>query len=128
MLPEKHSSKWVLILAGYAALVFSTILFTQNILHIEPTIKSSTAFIIIGIGSSAIASLGGFLGAKIYFYFSAGGALLGLIYMLYIAIFNASPGWGDLTSIVGYFTFAISGLGIGVVSETVMFFIKAKKK
>ena len=128
MLPKKHSSLWVWILAAYTALVFATILFSQNILQVETTTRSIIAFLIIALGSAAIASIGGFLGAKIYFIFSAGGALLGLIYTLYIAVFNASPGWGDLTSIVGYFTFAIAGLGIGVVSETVMFFIKAKKK
>lgn len=127
MTPKKYSPKWMGILAGYTALVFGTLYFAQTILKTEMTTKSIIAFLIIAVGSGAIATLGGFLGAKKYFVTCTLGILAGLIYMLYIAIFNVSPGWGDLTSIVSYFVFATAGVILGVVVELVMFILNKRK-
>ena len=128
MIPKKHSPLWGGMLAAYAAIVFIILFFSQNILQRELTSKTIISFVILAVVSAVIACLGGFLGARKYFLLSVIGAAFGLIYMLYIALFNVSPGWGDLTSIVGYLMFAFSGVVIGIVTEAMFFFVKINKK
>lgn len=128
MIPKKHSQAWGRVLAVYYAIAFIILYFSQNILQKELTTKSIISFAVLALISVAVACLGGFLGARRYFLFSTIGVLLGLVYMLYIALFNVSPGWGDLTSIAGYLVFVVGGVVVGIVVETIFFFVKTKKK
>jgi FtsH-binding integral membrane protein len=47
--------------------------------------------------------------------------------MYYIAIFDVSPGWADLTSLISYLFFAVAGLLLGIVTEVVLWF-KGRRK
>ncbi|WP_162523131.1 hypothetical protein [Clostridium estertheticum] len=41
-------------------------------------------------------------------------------------IVNTSPGWGDLTSIIGYLFIIIVGTVLALVTEVLSYFIKTK--
>ncbi|MBX4262569.1 hypothetical protein KTC96_07605 [Clostridium estertheticum] len=48
--------------------------------------------------------------------------------MFYIAMVNTSPGWGDLTSIIGYLFIIIVGTILALVTEVLSYFIKKLTK
>jgi hypothetical protein len=127
-LPSKFSNLWGRVFAGYAAFVFIFLILSQSILHKEFTGKSLIAFVMIAFVSALIACLGGFLGAKVYFVICALSAIAGTAYMMYIVGFNVSPGWGDLTSIIGYFFYIAMGIAIGIIAEVVLLLMKVKRK
>ena len=47
--------------------------------------------------------------------------------MFYVVLGNTAPGWGDLTSIVGYLFMVGVGAIVGLVTELVLYFIKKNK-
>ncbi len=127
-LPTKQSKQWGGFLAIYATIIFATLVIAQSILHSKLEVKSILALIIIAVVTALISCIGGFLGAKSYFLSASLGLVAGIIYMFYIAIFNASPGWGDLTSIIGFLFFATIGISIGVILELLALLQRKFKK
>jgi len=127
-IPAKFSRRWWLIFVAYFVIILAFLLLTENLLDIGFTGTSFLARVILAIISAFIVCLGGFLGGRFYFLICSLGLLIGIIYMLYVVIANTAPGWGDLTSMVGYlFCLAIS-IVIGLLTELVLLSLRRKKK
>ena len=128
LLPEKKAKTWGSFFATYAIIIFASLFLAQSILHSKLEVKSILALILIAVVTTLFSCIGGYLGAKSYFFSSSLGLVAGIIYMLYIAVFNASPGWGDITSVIGYLFFAAIGIVIGVFIEILALLQRKLKK
>ena len=127
-IPTRKSKQWSWFFVAYAAIVFTALVLTQSILQSKLEVKSILAFSLIAVATALFSCLGGYLGAKNYFFSSSFGLVVGICHMLYIAVFNASPGWGDLTSVIGFLFFATIGILIGILLEIFLMIIKKTKQ
>lgn len=127
-LPVKFSFLWGWVLVCYTVFIFSFLVLAQWILQTEFTTRSYISFAIIAVISGFIVCFGGFWGAKFYFVITSLSALAGMVYMMYIVIFNVSPGWGDITSIIGYLFCLAIGAGIGIVIELILWLTRMIRK
>lgn len=127
MIPSKKSKKWIGVFIFYAVVVFISLLATRFILGSEIVGNYIFGMLIISIGTALIPCIGGFLGRQMFFKVYTFSAAIGIIYMFYVVLGNTAPGWGDLTSIVGYLFMVGVGTIVAFVSELVIYFIKTRK-
>lgn len=123
MIPTKKSSKWIWVFLLYTIVIFIGLLATRVILGSEILDRYIFSLLIISIGSALIPSIGGFLGNRNFFIVYSLSAILGIFYMFYVVLGNASPGWGDLTSIIGYLFIIGVGTVLALVTEVVRYFV-----
>lgn len=122
-MPPHYSRSWLWILGVYFIVIFGVLVWSRLLLHTGLTMKSTAAFGMIALLTALIASLGGFIGARIFFLITALSSLMGSLYMMYIVIFNVSPGWGDLASIASYLVFTAIGMVLGLAVEALRWMI-----
>lgn len=127
MIPSKKSKKWIGVFIFYTIVVFISLLSTRFILGSEIVGDYILGMVIISLGSALIPCIGGFLGRQMFFKVYTFSAAIGILYMFYVVLGNTAPGWGDLTSIVGYLFMVGVGAIVGLVTELVIYFIKTKK-
>jgi hypothetical protein len=48
--------------------------------------------------------------------------------MLYVVLGDITPGWGDLTSMIGYLFIVIIGAILSALAEIIIYFVKRKQK
>ena len=127
MIPSKKSKKWIGVFIFYTIVVFISLLVTRLILVSEIVGNYIFAMLLISMGSALIPCIGGFLGRQMFFKVYTFSAAIGILYMFYVVLGNTAPGWGDLTSIVGYLFMVGVGAIVGLVTELVLYFIKKNK-
>jgi hypothetical protein len=127
-LPTKHSKKWVLVFIALFLLTLVSLISVGKILSINIGAENIAGFALLSAFVSVIISVGGFLGARLYFITASIFDLLGIVYMLYVSINRTAEGWSDLVSIISYlFTLAI-GLILGLVIQLVAFLMSKRKR
>ncbi|MDF2540528.1 MAG: putative rane protein [Herbinix sp.] len=124
MIPKKFSRLWIIVFFIYTFLVFLSLLLTRVILDSDTFGGYLFTLIFIAVASSLFPCIGGYFGKRIYFLISTVAVILGVLYMFYVVIGNVSPGWGDLTSIIGYLYIIGIGAILGFITEVVLYFIK----
>ncbi|MBM7581852.1 membrane-associated HD superfamily phosphohydrolase [Caldicoprobacter guelmensis] len=126
-LPERYSRKWLVVLAVLFVLTFVLFIIFKVVLHADITQKNILGFSILSALVSLVITTGGFLGFKVYFCISTASNVLGLLYMLYIAVDQSAPGWTDLVAIMAYMF--IMGIGVlgGIVVQALVGLIKKYK-
>jgi len=126
MIPEKKSKYWYFILFCYTIIVFIGIIVTRIIVNTQLSFQLVLGSIILALISGLIPSIAGFWGRRVFYSVFTCINIAALFYMFYVVTMNTSPGWGDLTSIIGYLFIVILGFIIALVSEIVYFFLKKK--
>ena len=127
MIPEKKSSKWINVFILYTIVVFISFLSTRLILGSDIFGMYILSLIGISVGSALIPCVGGYLGKRMFFIIYTLCAIIGILYMFYVVTGNTAPGWGDLTSIVGFLFMVAVGIGLALVTEIVIYFVKRSK-
>lgn len=122
LLPDKYSKKWLLFFAALFLLSFIPFICLSQMLN----------FSVVGVGIlslivALVISIGGYLEAKVYFLTASVFDIIGIIYMLYIALNKTAEGWSDLVSIISYLFIVGIGIVLGVVIQVIMFFISKRK-
>lgn len=119
-LPERYDKKWFVILGGIFIFTLALFIIFKLILGPEISGRNIMGFAILSTLTSLITTIGGYLGFKVYFGISTISNIVGLIYMLYIAISQQAAGWTDLVGIMAYMF--IMGIGIlsGIVVEALV--------
>lgn len=125
-LPTRRSKSWIWICTVHAILVCAALLASRAVLHIQMSMQAGASLFIIAVSLALIACVGGWLGGRLFFSCSAAGSLIGAAYMLYVSVFDASPGWSDLASLIGFMVISAVGISAGLVAELVRFLIKRK--
>ncbi len=126
MLPLKKSNKWLGVFIFYALLIFVALLTTRFVLGSEIFGRYILGLIIIAMVSAFIPCVGGFLGKRIFFILYTISALIGVLYMFYVVLGNTAPGWGDLTSIIGYLFIVGVGAVLALITEIIVYLFKTK--
>lgn len=127
-MPAKYSRNWGTIFIIYFLALFNLFIISQIVLENNFSTKSIAGIAVLTFLSALLACVGGFLGGKMFFTIYTICLVLGLIYMFYIAVFDVSPNWGDLTSLLSYMFFVITGLVFGLTTEVVKWFKGRAKK
>lgn len=111
-MPAKYSRNWGTIFIIYFLALFNLFIISQIVLENNFSTKSIAGIAVLTFLSALLACVGGFLGGKMFFTIYTICLVLGLIYMFYIAVFDVSPNWGDLTSLLSYMFFCYYRFGI----------------
>lgn len=128
MMRFKKSSKWIIVFIVYTILIFAALLITRFILGKDSPGKSILGLIVLSLSSAFIASIGGYLGRRLFFWIYSASVLLGLFYTFYVVLGDIAPGWGDLTSMIGYLFIVLGGIVIACIVEIISFIIKKSKQ
>jgi hypothetical protein len=127
-LPVKYSKKWGFVLIALFFLTFVSLISVGKILSINIGAENIAGFALLSALVSILTSLGGFLGARVYFITVLIFDVLGIVYMLYVSTNRTAEGWSDLVSIISYlFTLGI-GFILGLVIQLVSFLISNRKR
>lgn len=124
--PKNRSKKWFLIMMAMHAMIFFAMILVSLILDIKIVIENLMGFTILAIIVSCISVIGGYLGFVRYFLVMLAANLIGIAYMLIIALNRYADGWSDLVSIISYMFVMIIGFFVAVGLEIIKF-IKNKK-
>ena len=126
MIPLKKSNNWVGVFIFYALVIFIGLLTSRFVLGSEFFVRYILAMLLIAIVSALIPCIGGFLGKRIFFIIYTLSVIVGILYMFYVVLGNTAPGWGDLTSIVGYLFIVVVRAVLALVTEVIIYFAKSK--
>ena len=128
MIPPPKSKKWIVVFILFTVVVFIGLLTTRVLFGSTLSNQSIMSFLLISIVSALIPSIGGFLGKQVFYSIFTLSTIVGILYMFYVVLGNTAPGWGDLTSIIGYLFIVGIGAVLALVTEIVYYFIKTKKQ
>ena len=126
LLPTKKSNKWIYWFLSILIINFSAILLSREIQSIKIDLKNIIGFAILSAMISLISSLG-YFGIKYFSLVFIIADIIGIIYLFFIVLSNASDGWSDLTSIIGYMTITGFGIIAGTITEVIFRIVKRKK-
>lgn len=127
-LPEKLSKQWLYIFIALFLLTFTSLFSVGKILDLSIKFENISGFAFLSLIVATILSAGGFLGAKGFFGVALGFNIVGIIYMLYVSVNKTAEGWSDLVSIISYLVTLGLGLFLGIITQSVMFFMSKKKQ
>lgn len=125
-MPLKKSNTWIGVFIFYTLVIFIGLLTSRFVLGSEFFVRYILAMLLIAIVSALIPCIGGFLGKRIFFIIYTLSVIVGILYMFYVVLGNTAPGWGDLTSIVGYLFIVGVGSVLALVTEVIIYFVKTK--
>jgi hypothetical protein len=127
MIPLKKSNNWVGVFIFYSLVIFIGLLTSRFVLGSEFFVRYILAMLLIAMVSALIPCIGGFLGKRIFFIIYTLSVIVGILYMFYVVLGNTSPGWGDLTSIIGYLFIVVVGAVLALLTEVIIYFVKPKQ-
>lgn len=123
MIPEKKSKKWLQILISYFLIILIALTLSRYIVGTPITLRILISTIILAFVSAAIPSLGGFFGRKIFFYVFTLINIFAILYMMFVIVTDASPGWTDITSMIIYLFVTSVGLFVAIIVDLIHYFI-----
>jgi hypothetical protein len=121
-------NKWIIVFILYTIILFAGLLITRFIIGSEVKGRYLFHLAAMSLGSAILPSIGGYLGKRVFFLLSSLADLIGLLYAFYVALGNVAPGWGDLTSIIGYLFIVILGAVIALIIEVIINVVAIKRK
>jgi hypothetical protein len=127
-LPEKYSKKWLYITILLFFLTFISLYFLGKILNINIGAENISGFALLSFYLAIIISIGGYLGATVYFCTAVIFHILGIIYMIYVSINRTAEGWSDLVSILSFLLTVGIGIFLGLVLQGIRFLISKRKR
>ncbi len=125
-LPTAKSINWLKLFGILSFINFSAFISSRYILNAEVTAQNYFAFVILTVIISSL-SMVGYWGMRVWSLSTIIGNFIGILYILYMSIFNISDGWTDIASLLG--TLMIIGLGFifgGVIELSVFVYRKAR--
>ena len=99
---------------------------TRFMLGSELLVRPILGLLIISMVSGLFPCVSGFFGKRIFFIIYTFCTIAGIFYMFYVVLGNTSPGWSDLTSIIGYISIVAFGGILALITEILSYFIKRK--
>lgn len=127
-LPERYSKKWLISLVALFLLTFISLIIVSQILNISLAFANISGFFLLSLITAVLISLGGYLGARVYFCIAAIFNLIGIIYMLIISIFRTAEGWSDLVSIISLMSAIVFGLVLGIIGQLIALLVKKSRR
>lgn len=126
-LPAKQSKKWLYILLSLFLMTFISLIIVSQILSINIELENIGGFKLLSFFTAITISIGGYIGADVYFVISFVFYILGLIYMFYVSITKTAEGWSDLVSIISFLVTVGLGVFLGIVGQVLRFILLKNK-
>ena len=126
-LPAKQSKKWFYISLSLFLMTFISLIIVSQILSINIELENIGGFILLSFFTAITISVGGYIGADVYFVISFVFYILGLIYMFYVSITKTAEGWSDLVSIISFLITIGLGVLLGIVGQSLRFILLKNK-
>jgi len=121
---RRDLKKWCIIFILYTAIVFTVLLVSRFLIGGNTKVNNVFGLFILSLGSAFLPCIGGYFEKFTFVSVYSLSVIVGLIYALYVAVKDIAPGWGDLTSIIGYLVIVVIGIIIGCVAEIVYMIFK----
>ena len=126
-LPAKQSKKWFYISLSLFLMTFISLIIVSQILSINIELENIGGFILLSFFVATTISVGGYIGADVYFVIAFIFYILGLIYMFYVSITKTAEGWSDLVSIISFLVTVELGVFLGIVGQVLRFILLKNK-
>lgn len=126
-LPAKQSKKWFYISLSLFLMTFISLIIVSQILSINIELENIGGFILLSFFTAITISVGGYIGADVYFVIAFVFYILGLIYMFYVSITKTAEGWSDLVSIISFLITVGLGVLLGIVGQSLRFILLKNK-
>ena len=126
-LPAKQSKKWFYISLSLFLMTFISLIIVSQILSINIELENIGGFILLSFFTAITISVGGYIGADVYFVIAFVFYILGLIYMFYVSITKTAEGWSDLVSIISFLITIGLGVLLGIVGQSLRFILLKNK-
>ena len=126
-LPAKQSKKWFYISLSLFLMTFISLIIVSQILSINIELENIGGFILLSFFTAITISIGGYIGADVYFVIAFVFYILGLIYMFYVSITKTAEGWSDLVSIISFLVTVELGVFLGIVGQVLRFILLKNK-
>lgn len=126
-LPAKKSKKWMYILLSLFLMTFISLIIVSQILRINIELENISGFILLSFFITTTISVGGYIGADVYFVIAFIFYILGLIYMFYVSTTKTAEGWSDLVSIISFLVTVGLGVLLGIVGQSLRFILLKNK-
>ena len=126
-LPAKKSRKWFYISLSLFLMTFISLIIVSQMLSINIELENIGGFILLSFFTAITISIGGYIGADVYFVIAFVFYILGLIYMFYVSITKTAEGWSDLVSIISFLVTVELGVFLGIVGQVLRFILLKNK-
>jgi hypothetical protein len=127
-MPTERSRHWLVIFVIYATIIFLSLLLTRALLGSHIFFRYVLVMLIISVITAVLPSIGGYFGKIMFFVVTSIAVAIGIIYMFYVVLGNTEPGWGDLSSIVGFLLIVGVGSGLGLAAEAGIYLIRQQNR
>jgi hypothetical protein len=128
LLPDKTSKSLMRIMGYYFSILYAVLLLSHAILKSQFTARSLFGLASLALVSAMAAGLGFWLEGRLFFFIYSASLAASIFYILYVVIANATPGWGDLTSLAGFMLISAAGMVLGLAAEFVRYLLKPRLK
>ncbi len=118
-LPAKGSSRWINVLAIVFIANIAALFISRALIGQTTTTANMAAFVGLSLGIAIVSCLG-YFGFEVFSLLVLAGNLMGIIYLFFIILTNASQGWNDLTSLIGLFYFVAMGVVFGIMMQVIV--------
>lgn len=128
MIPVKKSKSWLIVFIIYTIIIFAALIATRILITSDYLVDSIPGLLLLSLCSALLPSIAGYFGKHIFFIIYSLAAIIGIIYAFYVAIGDIAPGWGTLTSIIGYLFILFFGIVVAFIGETIYSLMKFRDK
>lgn len=127
MIPEKKSKKWFQVFISYFLILIIALILSRFLVGTPILINIIVSLVILALFSAIIPCIGGFWGRRIFFYIYTLINFFAILYMMFIVVTDASPGWNDITSMIVYLFITILGLIVAFIIDFIYFLISRRR-
>lgn len=94
----------------------------------EVFLRNIVGMVLLSFSTASLPCIAGYFGKRLFFLIYSLAVLLGIFYIYYVIISDISPGWSDLTSIIGYLFIIGVGTLTAFITEFFSFVIKKNRR
>ncbi|UQZ35311.1 hypothetical protein C2I18_18350 [Paenibacillus sp. PK3_47] len=127
-LPPAKSTRWLYWMAAYGFILW-LLLIMHRIFLLDENFDTLIAlrFAILAFAVSGILHLLGWLGARLIWWFTTLGIMVGLA-LLYSSAYKDMSGWEDLAGFLSFAMMLLGGFALGLVVEGVLLLVLHLRK
>ena len=126
LIPAKTSQCLLKIMGYYSTILYAVLLFAHALLRNSSPYARYSVWRRWRSSRRWSPGSGFWLEGRLFFLIYSSSLAACILYMLYVVIRNTTPGWGELTSLVGFMLIASAGMVLGLAAEFTRYLLKPK--
>ncbi|MNO38949.1 hypothetical protein D3C76_290670 [compost metagenome] len=123
-LPAAKSNRWLIWMAVYGVFLWLLFILHRFVLMAHPLdVTLLLRFALFSIVVSGIVNAFGWLGARLLWFITTTGILIGSVIMLSYT-YREMSGWEDLAGFLAFLFFTCGGFALGLLAEAIRLLVK----